>query len=180
MSDRIVTCVYCGHEYPDGTPTSQNEKLTEHIKVCKKHPMRTAEKTIKKLRDAIVMLTGAEKIDELRQMKTVLEAAIVLRGKDCGAGPALNAINVLIETDPGEMERDLMTEQELLDIECLAVDQDRLFDPAAVIALLAEARRLQRENIKMRKCENCALRRTNCGKADTACSAWKWEAAGNG
>ena len=46
MSDRIVTCVYCGHEYPDGTPTSQDEKLTEHIKVCKKHPMRELEQQL--------------------------------------------------------------------------------------------------------------------------------------
>lgn len=38
----IVTCVYCGHEYPEGTPTSQHELLTEHIKVCKKHPMKGA------------------------------------------------------------------------------------------------------------------------------------------
>ena len=46
MNDRIVTCVYCGHEYPDGTPTSQDEKLTEHIKVCKKHPMRELERQL--------------------------------------------------------------------------------------------------------------------------------------
>lgn len=42
-ADRIVTCVYCGHEYPTGTPTSQNKLLTEHIKVCEKHPMRQLE-----------------------------------------------------------------------------------------------------------------------------------------
>lgn len=46
MSDRVVTCVYCGHEYPDGTPTSQDEKLTEHIKVCDKHPMRELEQQL--------------------------------------------------------------------------------------------------------------------------------------
>jgi len=40
---RIVTCVYCGHEYPEGTPQSQDERLTEHIKVCEKHPMRALE-----------------------------------------------------------------------------------------------------------------------------------------
>ena len=40
---RKVTCVYCGHEYPDGTPTSQDQQLTEHIKVCEKHPMRKLE-----------------------------------------------------------------------------------------------------------------------------------------
>ena len=46
MNDRIVTCAYCGQEYPDGTPTSQNEALTEHIKNCEKHPMRDLEAVI--------------------------------------------------------------------------------------------------------------------------------------
>ena len=46
MFDRVVTCVYCGHEYPNGTPTSQNEKLTEHIRVCEKHPMRAIEQQL--------------------------------------------------------------------------------------------------------------------------------------
>lgn len=55
-ADRIVTCVYCGHEYPTGTPTSQNKLLTEHIKVCGKRPMRFAEKQLeltRQQRDAI-------------------------------------------------------------------------------------------------------------------------------
>ena len=37
-----------------------------------------------------------------------------------------------------------MTDKELRELESLAVDQDRLFDPAAVIALIAEVRRLNR------------------------------------
>jgi hypothetical protein len=43
---RILTCVYCGHEYPQGTPSWGNEILTEHIKVCEKHPMRKLEKRL--------------------------------------------------------------------------------------------------------------------------------------
>ena len=43
----VVTCVYCGHQYPDGTPTTKHELLTEHIKTCEKHPMRDAEQKIK-------------------------------------------------------------------------------------------------------------------------------------
>ena len=39
---RRVTCVYCGHQYPDGTPESQNAALTAHIKDCPKHPLRAA------------------------------------------------------------------------------------------------------------------------------------------
>ena len=46
MENKVVTCVYCGHAYPPGTPTSgsQVEALTAHIKVCEKHPMRELEK----------------------------------------------------------------------------------------------------------------------------------------
>ena len=54
--DKIVTCVYCGREYPPGTPASQHELLTAHIRVCEKHPMREKEELIasalKVIRDA--------------------------------------------------------------------------------------------------------------------------------
>ena len=32
----VLTCVYCGQEYPAGTPASgaDNEVLTNHIKIC--------------------------------------------------------------------------------------------------------------------------------------------------
>jgi hypothetical protein len=41
---RIVTCVYCGHEYPSGAPASQDAALTEHISTCEKHPIRAVER----------------------------------------------------------------------------------------------------------------------------------------
>jgi hypothetical protein len=50
---QVVTCVYCGQEYPPGTPTSQADALTAHIKVCEKHPMRAAEQLIRDLKAAI-------------------------------------------------------------------------------------------------------------------------------
>lgn len=40
---RILRCAYCGKEYPPGTPTSQDEALTAHIRKCDKHPMRALE-----------------------------------------------------------------------------------------------------------------------------------------
>ncbi len=49
LKQQVVTCVYCGHEYTTGTPTSQAEELTAHIKVCEKHPLRAAEQRIKEL-----------------------------------------------------------------------------------------------------------------------------------
>lgn len=41
--ERTVTCVFCGQTYDKGTPTSQDDRLTAHIKVCEKHPLRQAE-----------------------------------------------------------------------------------------------------------------------------------------
>lgn len=40
---QTLTCVYCGQEYPPGSPTHGSEVLTAHIKVCEKHPMRAVE-----------------------------------------------------------------------------------------------------------------------------------------
>lgn len=58
MTGRVLTCVYCGYEYPQGTPAAGSEILTEHIKVCDKHPMRAAEIKISKLRKALGDLMG--------------------------------------------------------------------------------------------------------------------------
>lgn len=44
-----VTCVYCGHHYPEGTPPHGSDVLTEHIKGCEKHPMRALEEANKAL-----------------------------------------------------------------------------------------------------------------------------------
>jgi NTP pyrophosphatase (non-canonical NTP hydrolase) len=36
---RSLTCAFCGAIYPPGTPTSQHELLTAHVKKCEKHPL---------------------------------------------------------------------------------------------------------------------------------------------
>ena len=56
---RILTCVYCGQAYPPGTPTSGTQVLTDHIKVCNKHPMRVAEQRIAALEKALRSLLCA-------------------------------------------------------------------------------------------------------------------------
>lgn len=55
IPQRVITCVYCGHHYPAGTPSSgaDSAALTEHIKVCEKHPMRQLEADKAALLDAI-------------------------------------------------------------------------------------------------------------------------------
>lgn len=42
---RVLTCVYCGHKYPQGTPDG-DEVLTNHIKDCPRHPLRAARKLV--------------------------------------------------------------------------------------------------------------------------------------
>ena len=63
----VVTCVYCGMEYPRGTPTAKAKDLTDHIKVCTKHPMRQAENSVKE---------ANERIDRMRARIKDLEQAL--------------------------------------------------------------------------------------------------------
>ena len=60
MEQRVVTCVYCGHEYPPGTPTSgsQVEALTAHIRVCEKHPMQALVKEHEALKEKAGVLAS--------------------------------------------------------------------------------------------------------------------------
>lgn len=55
---QVVTCIYCGKEYPPGTPTHGDKvsALTDHIRVCEKHPLREAEWKILKLEKEVERL----------------------------------------------------------------------------------------------------------------------------
>lgn len=72
MKGVVVTCVYCGSEYPAGTPTAGSGILTEHIRVCVKHPLRKAEFEIAMLRSALVRIIGSDDADELRKMRSAI------------------------------------------------------------------------------------------------------------
>lgn len=50
---RRVTCIYCGHVYPDGTPESQAALLTAHVEQCHLHPLATARAEIGRLRSVV-------------------------------------------------------------------------------------------------------------------------------
>lgn len=97
MSERILTCVYCGHEYPQDTPAHGNQVLTEHIKVCEAHPLRKAEADIAILRSALTGLIGAESETELRQMELAIRSMPV---PDADKAVSINAIHALIKTTP--------------------------------------------------------------------------------
>ena len=53
---RVLTCVYCGHAYEPGTPAHGTQALTDHIKVCEKHPLRQAEAERDRLREALLQI----------------------------------------------------------------------------------------------------------------------------
>ena len=38
----VLTCVYCGQEYPKGTPAAKHQALFDHIRQCPKHPLSKA------------------------------------------------------------------------------------------------------------------------------------------
>ena len=96
MEDRIVTCVYCGFNYPEGTPTSKTEVLTEHIKICEKHPMRQAEGKIIKLRKALIGLVGVETKADLTAMEFYLRSASC---PDQDKIAMINAIHTLMDIE---------------------------------------------------------------------------------
>ena len=95
MDGRILTCVYCGHEYPQDTPAAGSEILTEHIKVCERHPLRKAESDVAMLRAALVGLIGADSEQELRTMEATMR---LLPAPDADKAVSINAIHALLAT----------------------------------------------------------------------------------
>ncbi|WP_157662645.1 hypothetical protein [Sulfuriferula sp. AH1] len=71
--------------------------LTEHIKVCQRHPMRKAESDIAMLRGALVGLIGADSEQELRQMEATMR---VLPAPEADKAVSINAIHALLATMP--------------------------------------------------------------------------------
>ena len=92
--NNILTCVYCGKAYPEGTPPHGSKVLTDHIKICDKHPLRKAEEKISKLKKALSDLIGASKIEELEQLEVALR---IMPGVEQDKIHALNGIHVLLE-----------------------------------------------------------------------------------
>jgi len=93
MSDStVLTCVYCGHQYPDGTPAAKHQLLSDHIKVCEKHPLREAEIKIEKLKSALAGLIGVETKEGLDRMEAMVRS---IPSPDADKVAAINAIDAL-------------------------------------------------------------------------------------
>lgn len=97
MSGRILTCVYCGHEYPQDTPASGNQVLTDHINVCERHPLRKAKADIALLRSALIGLIGVDTESDLRQMEATMR---LLPAPENDKTVSINAIHALLATFP--------------------------------------------------------------------------------
>ena len=87
LSDRALTCVYCGMVYPEGTPPHGSKVLTDHIKNCEMHPMTRIKK-------ALQDLVGASTLEELESMEDILKEFVE---SDDNARLSLNAVRALIE-----------------------------------------------------------------------------------
>jgi uncharacterized protein len=97
----VLTCVYCGHEYPQDTPADGSQVLTDHIKVCEKHPMRKAEHDITLLRNALIGLVGVDGRHDL----IMLEHGIrLIRGSEESQAVTIAAIHALLATLPEEQK----------------------------------------------------------------------------
>lgn len=74
---RVVTCVFCGHAYPPGTPPSNHAALIAHVEECPKHPMRkyklraeAAEAFLDACREALTLRDHTD--EDLGSMKGLL------------------------------------------------------------------------------------------------------------
>lgn len=92
---RVLTYVYCGMKYPQDTPSWGNQVLTDHIKVCEKHPMRDLELKYKKVRKALSDMVGADTKAELDGMEMTLRMA---HAPDKDKAIFINAIDALRDT----------------------------------------------------------------------------------
>lgn len=92
---RVLTCVYCGHEYPQDTLAHGDKVLTDHIAKCEKHPMRTVVAQRDMLRKALVGLVGADDPAELRNIEAMMR---ILPAPEADKAATINAIHALLET----------------------------------------------------------------------------------
>lgn len=97
MSEQTITCVYCAHAFPSDTPTHGATVLTDHIRVCEKHPLREAEMKIDKLRMALIGLVGESDPMALKGMELAMRS---LPAPEEDKAVTINAIHALLATTP--------------------------------------------------------------------------------
>jgi len=91
---KVLTCVFCGQEYPVGTKAHGEQILVDHIKVCEKHPLRAAEATIKKLQSVLMAYSHCTTKEELIGVRDYLMSQSDHEDKEV----AIAGVNTLLET----------------------------------------------------------------------------------
>lgn len=97
MTQRILTCVYCGHEYRQDTPAHGSQVLTDHISTCDKHPMAKTVREHAMLRAALVGLVGADSKDDLQGLEAAMR---LMPAPEADKAVTINAIHALLATLP--------------------------------------------------------------------------------
>jgi hypothetical protein len=100
---RVLTCVYCGHAYPQDAPTWGHEVLTAHIRECTEHPMHRVVEQNVALRAALVGLVETDGREDLTKLRAVL--ASVAAPDEATRAATLAAIDALLATLPTETDR---------------------------------------------------------------------------
>jgi hypothetical protein len=72
-ASRVLTCAFCGEEYPQDTPAAGAQVLVDHIRTCGKHPMRELEARHKRLTDAAYVMIDCATEDEARALLAVMK-----------------------------------------------------------------------------------------------------------
>lgn len=99
MEVRVLTCAYCGKEYPQGTQAWGDEILTDHIRECSKHPMRKVEADKEMLRNALAGIIGVSSKEELEVMELTVR---MLPTPQADKIAMLDGIHALLATLPEE------------------------------------------------------------------------------
>ena len=90
---RVLTCVHCGQEFPQGTAAWGESVLTEHISTCAKHPMRTVIADNARLRAALVGIVGESEPEALRKLAAMIAG---VPASEADKAVTLSAIHALL------------------------------------------------------------------------------------
>lgn len=96
----VLTCIYCGHEYPQDTPAAGHQVLTEHIHTCIKHPVHQAKQSVALLRAALAGLLGASTIDGLADLEAGMELLPIPKTEKAIMISAIQALRATHEQAP--------------------------------------------------------------------------------
>ena len=100
VREPVLTCVFCGTEYPQGTPAHGDQVLIDHIRVCEKHPLRRAEADRKLLLDAAFEVLDESELCQIRALGAVAKRLVSAGEGDRAAITLIDAVIAVLEAQP--------------------------------------------------------------------------------